>query len=119
MQAVGKTKADMRFYRYIYITHKLAKSEERKNMRKIFEPGRTVITTNAMNTLRKDDVLKAFSRHLKGDWGRSRDKEANDAAVENEDNRIVSVYRDGEGVKFWIITEADRSVTTILLPEDY
>jgi hypothetical protein len=43
----------------------------------------------------------------------------NDAAVEHGNDRIISVYKDGKGVKFWIITEADRSATTVLLPEDY
>jgi hypothetical protein len=53
------------------------------------------------------------------DWGESLDKEMNDAAVEQGNDRILSAYRDSGGVKFWIITEADRSATTVLLPEDY
>ena len=43
----------------------------------------------------------------------------NDAAVANDNDRILSVYHDFNGTKFWVITEADRSATTVLLPEDY
>ncbi len=58
-------------------------------------------------------------RHGAGDWGDldPEDKQANDAAVINGD-RILSAYQVGEH-KFWIITEADRSVTTVLLPSEY
>ena len=43
---------------------------------------------------------------------------SNDWSLENGE-RILSVYHDRRGTKFWIITERDRSVTTVLLPEDY
>ncbi len=46
------------------------------------------------------------------------DKESNDRALV-EGTRILSAYQAANGTKFWIITEADRSVTTLLLPEDY
>jgi len=82
--------------------------------------GQTVITPNALDTLHPEDVREALARHARGDWG---DCGKEDAA-ENEfalgkHLRLFSVYQDRTGQKFWIITEADRSATTILLPEDY
>jgi hypothetical protein len=59
-------------------------------------------------------------RHAIGDWGDvcEEDRLENEFAVES-DLRIFSVYKLCNGAKVWIITEADRSVTTILLPEEY
>lgn len=59
-------------------------------------------------------------RHAKGDWGDLdvEDLQANDAALKSG-GRLVSSYRTESGTKFWIITEADRSATTVLLPEEY
>lgn len=66
------------------------------------------------------DVRDALARHMRGDWGDvcDADWDENDFSVENG-FRILSSYRSRAGVKFWIITEADRSLTTILLPEEY
>ncbi len=85
-----------------------------------FALGRTVMTRNAMDTLAAEDVLTAMQRHAAGDWGEccAEDREENELALK-EGFRLFSVYRDQAGVKFWIITEADRSATTVLLPEDY
>lgn len=82
--------------------------------------GRIVITPNALDRLRPEDIPPALARHASGDWGEvpREDWTANDLSVE-EGQRILSAYRDAHGIKFWVITEADRSVTTILLPEDY
>jgi hypothetical protein len=82
--------------------------------------GRTVITAAAQATLNPEDVLSGLRRHASGDWGDvpQDDAAANDRAV-GQDLRILSTYTDRAGVRFWIITEADRSATTILLPEDY
>ncbi|HEX7787451.1 MAG TPA: plasmid related protein [Methylomirabilota bacterium] len=65
-------------------------------------------------------MLRALGRHVSGDWGNvcSEDAEANEAAV-NERERLLSSYATRDGVRFWIITEADRSLTTVLLPEAY
>jgi hypothetical protein len=67
-----------------------------------------------------DDVLPALRRHQRGDWGHvgRRNAALNDDALLT-DCRILSAYIDRNDVRFWIITEADRSVTTVLLPEDY
>ena len=66
------------------------------------------------------DAERALARHAKGDWGEldRHDKNANNSAVANG-ARLRSAYTDSNGVKFWIVTEASRSSTTILLPEDY
>lgn len=82
--------------------------------------GRTVITPNALDRVQPADIPSALARHAAGDWGEvgPEDWAANDLSVE-DGRRILSAYRDALGVKFWVITEADRSVTTILLPEDY
>jgi hypothetical protein len=61
-----------------------------------------------------------LDRHAQGDWGEvdAEDGRANDEAVVNGD-RIVSAYRTLKNVRIWIVTEADRSTTTIILPEQY
>jgi hypothetical protein len=64
--------------------------------------------------------LEFLLRHGAGDWGEvdAEDRKANDAAVK-EGTRILLVYTLNTGVRIWLITERDRSVTTVLLPEDY
>ena len=86
----------------------------------LFSLGRTVMTAHANRTLPLCDVLEALRRHAGGDWGdvRPDDREANEDALKYGD-RLFSVYHTSAGVKFWIITEYDRSYTTVLLPEDY
>lgn len=86
----------------------------------LFPLGQTVITANALGVLDDRDVLAALDRHSRGDWGDvpPEDARANDEALTDE-GRLFSAYNAGDGRRFWIITEADRSVTTVLLPEDY
>ena len=85
-----------------------------------FALGQTVSTRNAVDTLNPEDVFLALRRHASGDWGDCcpEDWQSNEGAL-RDGERLFSVYHDRNGVKFWIITEWDRSVTTILLPEDY
>ena len=85
-----------------------------------FALGQTVTTRNALNTLNPEDVLTAMKRHHSGDWGDlcEQDIAENERALEHG-GRLFSLYHDREGIKFYIITEHDRSVTTVLLPEDY
>jgi len=66
------------------------------------------------------ELLSALERHGRCDWGdlSAHDKRANDEGVANGD-RLLSSYKSTAGVKFWIITEADRSSTTALLPDEY
>lgn len=65
-----------------------------------------------------DEIKAALSKYIRGDWGISKDKRMNDAAVKSGDDRIMGVYPTSEG-DIWIITEWDRSVTTILFPSEY
>jgi len=57
---------------------------------------------------------------MKGDWGdlSAEDKQLNDEAVQ-DGSRILSAYTTAKGAKVWVITEPDRSATTILLPDEY
>ena len=77
-------------------------------------------TPNALEEVAHEEVLKALARHVRCDWGDvdGEDSESNNLALD-EGTRLFSAYHTSDGTKFWIITEADRSVTTVLLPEDY
>lgn len=81
--------------------------------------GQVVQTRGAMAELNLVHVLRSLARHMRGDWGDvcAEDRTSNDAALRNGD-RILSVYH-SNGTKFYIITEWDRSVTTVLLPNEY
>ena len=72
-----------------------------------------------MATLNEADVCKGLDRHSSGDWGAlcQEDKEANEIAV-REGHRLLSLHH-SDGTKFYVITEWDRSATTVLLPEEY
>ncbi len=85
-----------------------------------FPLGSVYMTPNAMGQLTDDDVLRALARHGQCDWGDvgAEDKASNDAAFA-QGARLLSVYLSAGGVRFWIITEWDRSGTTVLMPEDY
>ena len=87
----------------------------------LFSLGRTVATPGALAALEQGGVSAAslLQRHHQGDWGElcAEDAEENKRALEHG-SRIFSSYCVGNG-KVWIITEADRSATTVLLPEDY
>jgi len=89
-------------------------------METLFPLGQCVITANAKGTLHPEDAQRALHRHAQGDWGElcTEDLAANQQAL-LEGLRLFSRYTDRSGRVFWCITEHDRSVTTILLPEDY
>ena len=84
-----------------------------------FPLGQLAITANASLRLSTEEVLTALRRHASGEWGDlcPEDTLANDTAL-HHGGRLFSAYGQGEE-RFWVITEADRSVTTVLLPEDY
>ena len=93
-----------------------------------FALGQIVATRGALDAMGKtgDNPATFLQRHLSGDWGDlcDEDKQLNDAAVANEgdserQDRVLSAYHLTDQTKIWIITEWDRSVTTILLPEEY
>jgi hypothetical protein len=85
-----------------------------------FYLGKFSMTASASQTLDLEDVLIALKRHHEGDWGDLCDEDtaSNEFALQNG-GRLFSAYHDPKGVKFWIITEADRNSTTVLLPDDY
>jgi len=78
------------------------------------------MTPNALTALDGLEMAEALRRHAFGDWGHAspEDALANDQALTDE-ARIISIYEDCRGTRFWVVTEADRSATTILLPQDY
>lgn len=82
--------------------------------------GQIVATPNALAHITQADITTALARHVDGDWGDlcAEDKQTNDQAVV-DGMRILSAYQAANGIKFWIITEHDRRITTILLPDDY
>ena len=91
-----------------------------ENQQPKFPLGQTVITRAALAKLSATDVSQALNRHLSGDWGDvdPEDWQANEDSLKHG-ARLVSVYHAAEGAKFYIITEWDRSYTTVLLPADY
>ena len=85
-----------------------------------FELGQVAATPGAAKAIGIEQMMHAVFRHAKGDWGDvcREDKRENELSL-RKGYRLVSSYKTREGVKFWIITEADRSSTTVLLPEEY
>lgn len=87
----------------------------------LFELGSIVATKNALEFIAQHriDMIDLLGRHVSGDWGELsiQDKDANSDAV-SLGYRVFSNYEFKLG-RIWVITEADRSSTCILLPEDY
>jgi hypothetical protein len=85
-----------------------------------FPLGRLMITPGAKSALSEQDIQRALNAHASGKWGEldREDVEANDQALKRG-GRLVSVYQSEVGERFYVITEADRSHTTILLPTEY
>lgn len=97
----------------------------------LFNPGRMVVTRGiedrrCMDLSFFDFLEKSIARHLEGDWGDlcAEDSELNDEAIAAEQrgeptDSLFSMYRYFDGTEVYIITEWNRSVTTILFPEEY
>ena len=90
-----------------------------------FELGQVVMTRGIADAMEsseifKTEVNKAFERYVACDWGVTCEEDAamNDEAIKTSDDRILAVYQTSEG-KIYIITEWDRSCTTILFPSEY
>ena len=87
-----------------------------------FDLGRIVATPGALEALELSGETPAtfLRRHIAGDWGDldEHDRAENELSVK-EGFRLLSAYRLRDGTRIWIITEADRSSTTILLPSEY
>jgi hypothetical protein len=88
----------------------------------LFCCGRIVATPGALSLLEevKKSPSEFLSRHLRGDWGdlRQEDKTENELSLKHG-FRLLSSYPITDSATLWIITEADRSVTTLLLPSEY
>lgn len=85
-----------------------------------FPIGHVLATPGAVEALSTDDLVQGLSRHIAGDWGElcPEDSKLNDEAL-RFGGRLLSAYKSEQGEKFWIITEADQSATTLLLPSEY
>ena len=87
-----------------------------------FSLGQLVATPGAIEALAdaSQTPMEFVARHIHGDLGDvcDEDRQANEDALRHGE-RLLSVYRTSKGVKIWIITEADRSSTCVLLPEEY
>lgn len=87
-----------------------------------FKLGRLVTTRGVSDSIPHSEVMSALRRHASCDWGDldEDDKQANDRGLTEEyKDRLLSVYHAQDGTKFYIITEWDRSATTVLLPSEY
>ena len=86
-----------------------------------FPLGFVVATPGPESALSPADVAEALARHAAGDWGElcAEDRQANEHALACG-GRLLSVYRTrGSGERFYVVTEADRSTTTLMLPAEY
>ena len=85
--------------------------------------GAVLLTAGAAETLPTADIYKALRRHASGDDGDDGDICDEDRAANRDarkyGDRVLSCYRTEDRTKFWVLTEADRSATTVLLPEEY
>jgi len=87
-----------------------------------FQPGYLTTTPGALEVLEdaKQSPMEFVQRHLAGDFGEvcAEDAAENELSIK-KGFRILSAYRTNKGVRIWVITESDRSATTILLPSEY
>ena len=87
-----------------------------------FALGQVVTTPGALQVLQKaeQEPSEFLDRHVNGDWGdvTDADKQENEVSIE-QGFRILSAYTTSAGDRIWVLTEADRSATIILLPEEY
>lgn len=91
-----------------------------------FAIGMTVMTRGVDSLIQQDKnfakfVAHSFARHVSGDWGDlgKEDKHLNDLGLKNGDDRLFSKYNYNDEISIYIITEWDRSATTILFPDEY
>ena len=107
------------------------KNEDQKRGEKMNRPanlpicfplGQLLATPGALDALERAEqsYLEFLLRHASNDWGEvcPEDWQANDDALK-EGTRLLSAYRTAKGERIWIITESDRSCTTLLLPDEY
>jgi len=89
----------------------------------LFALGRVFMTPGAQETLEaaRVDPQTVLNRHASGDWSEmsEHDRRLNQMAVQHSEDRVFSAYPVADDVTVWVITEADRSSTTLLLPREY
>lgn len=90
------------------------------NKSRVFALGQCLATQGVLRLVSYSEIYTCLERHRMGDWGdvEAEDRAANDAALVSG-ARLLSSFISSEGVHLWIITEADRSATTVLLPSEY
>ena len=132
MPAQGSSSGDSFFY-FLILTSiynnvilMVSKVRRVKTMKQLFKLGQCVCTRGVNESMKADEyfrrfVNRSFLRHQTGDWGDlcDEDKELNDLAVKNGDDRILSRYAYNTEMVIYIITEWDRSYTTILFTDEY
>ena len=94
----------------------------RPNIGARFALGETFITPGAQEALdiAGETAIQFLRRHMSADWGEVSENDAKENELSLTDGfRLLSAYRTAKGQKIWIITDADRSATTILLPSEY
>lgn len=102
------------------LTRLVGPLREVTHMTVLFKLGILLITPQAQAELDPSDQLTGVRRHASGDWGELSDEDRQENQLSLQEGfRLLSAYTSRGGVKFWIITEADRSATTVLLPSDY
>ncbi|GEP44444.1 hypothetical protein [Brevifollis gellanilyticus] len=86
----------------------------------LFPLGQLFATPGVLVEVTEVEISLALARHAMADWGDldQEDIDENNRALK-EGSRLLSAYHSSSRVKFWIITEWDRSVTTVLLPSEY
>ncbi len=88
----------------------------------LFRLGQVVATPGALMALERagDSPHKFLERHICGDWGELDEDDRQENALSLEHSfRLLSAYQTTAGEKVWVITEANRTLTTILLPDEY
>jgi len=95
---------------------------QRTERKPLFDLGQLVATPGALAALEKtgQNAMEFLSRHVTGDWGELPPEDQNENQLSlTKGFRLLSSYRTSCGDKLWVITEADRSHTTLLLPDEY
>ena len=87
---------------------------------KPFPLGRILITSAVEESIAREEIDAALGRHARGDWGDlcASDAQLNELSL-REGGRLFSSFTDRMQTRFYVITESDRSVTTVLVPADY
>lgn len=112
----------MSWYNLAYMIERGCRATECNDSGPLFAMGRTLATPGGLNVCAEAEVAPSelFQRHQSGDWGDlcEEDLEANEAALEYG-GRLFSAYDLPTTARVWVITEADRSATTLLTPMEY